>query len=435
MLTSYSVRIITLFTGLLLCGLLLGNVIIITASLSPLALLLIGLLMEPPAHSSFSAGRVRSPVWIGDEIDISWSVTMSRGLGIISLFQELPQSFTLVEGNNLRVLWKGWGPRTVLLSCKVRCAKRGIYTLPPLKWEARHVFGLSQTRQGVLGEGVGVVVRPKVLNLKQFRGVPGIATSPFPMIDMARIGVATTDFREIRSYVHGDPVKNINWKATARRAVQSEFWPLVNEYEVEGKKAIWLFLDASSVLEIGTDLQNAFEYCLEAANSVAYYFLDRGYRLGMYIFNDTGRLFYPETSKKQFLKISRELIGLEAGDGYDEFPKAVERCRSYIVGHNPACVVITRLDSGQGDAMLQGVRKLRQFRGRRRRRLPVMVLSVAGYHVASRRDQYDDNTALLLQLETRPLVQQLRRLGASVLEWNPRQEGFGTALLRQVKVR
>jgi len=81
---------------------------------------------------------------------------------------------------------------------------------------------------------------------------------PFPINDMAKIGVATTDFREIRNYVYGDPIKNINWKATARSS-SPEMWPLTNEYEVEGKKTVWLFLDTAGELEIGTNINNAFD--------------------------------------------------------------------------------------------------------------------------------------------------------------------------------
>lgn len=196
-------------------------------------------------------------------------------------------------------------------------------------------LGLTQTRQGTLGEPIELLVQPKILNLRRIRGVPGIATSPFPVIDIAKIGVATTDFQEIRSYVHGDPVKNINWKATARKAAQGQLWPLVNEYEVEGKKAVWLFLDASSVLEVGTDIENAFEYCLEAANGVAYYFTDRGYRVGMYIYNDGNRLLYPDTGKKQFLRISWELIKLETTDQFDEFPRSILSPMIRRVKHSP----------------------------------------------------------------------------------------------------
>jgi hypothetical protein len=99
------------------------------------------------------------------------------------------------------------------------------------------------------------------------------------------------------------------------------------------------------------------------------------------------------------------------------------------------CVIISRLDTRHNDDILRGVMKLRQLRGRRTRKLPVMVVSVAGYNMIPRLDKYDENSALLLQLQTRPQAQQLRRTGASILEWNPRQENFSTALLRQVKTK
>jgi len=435
MLTTHSIRFIALFTGFLLAGLLLTNLVLLAMGLVPLCILLIGLLIEPPRRLGIRAGELKTLIWLGDVVRIEWEVTISDGFGIVSLFQELPGHFALVEGNNLKVCWKGWGTRTVTFAYKVRCAKRGSYILPSVRWEGRHALGLTETRQGTVGEPVELTVRPKILNLRRIRGVAGIATSPFPVIDIAKIGVTTTDFREIRSYVQGDPVKDINWKATARKAAQGQLWPLVNEYEVEGKKSVWLFLDAASYLEVGTDIENVFEYCLEAASGVAYYFTDRGYRVGMYIYNDGNRLFYPDAGKKQFLRISRELIKLNTAKQFDEFPRAIEKCRRYLLGYNPLCIIITRLDSEAGNTIVHGVTKIRQLRGRRRRELPVMVINIAGYYIIPKLDRYDENTSTMLRLHNRPLVQQLRRLGISVLEWNPSQENFSTALLRQVKTK
>jgi len=434
-LTTHSVRFIGLFTGFLVSGLVLTNLILLAMGLVPLCMLLVGLFLEPARRLSMSCGKLKTLVWVGDVVEIEWEITISDGLGIVSFFQELPSHFALVEGNNLRALWKGSGSRTFTFAYKVRCAKRGRYTLPPVEWESRHALGLTHTRQGRLGESVELIVRPRLLNLRRIRGVAGIATSPFPVVDIAKIGVTTTDFREIRSYVHGDPIKTINWKATAHKADQGPAWPLVNEYEVEGKKSVWLFLDAASYLEVGTDIESVFEYCLEAANGVAYYYIDRGYRVGMYIYNNGSKLFYPDTGKRQFLRISRGLITLNTAKRSDEFPRAVEKCRRYLLGYNPLCIIITRLDSEAGNTIVEGATRLRRLRGRSRRKLPVMIISIAGYHVMPKLDQYDENTSTMLRVQNRPLVQQLRRMGTSVLEWNPRQEHFSTALLRQVKTR
>lgn len=435
MLSLRSTKFIALFFGLLIAGLVFGNTVVMVMSLAPLSMLLAGLITEPPKKLHVSDPALDRLIWIGETLEISREITLEDGFGILTLYQELPPHFALVEGNNLQVKKKSWGKTSFTFSFKIRCAKRGRYILPPLRWETRHVLGMTQAYYGIAGNAKELLVQPRILNIRRIRGIAGIAASPFPVIDIAKMGVATTDFREIRDYVYGDPIKNINWKATARQAAQGKTWPLVNEYEVEGKKSVWLFLDAASYLEVGTNIENSFEYCLEAANGVAFYYADRGYRVGMYIFNDGGRLFYPDTGKKQFLRISRELIKLETSPYHNELPKAIEKCRRYLLGYNPLCVIITRLDTKYNGDILRGVTKLRTLRGRQRRKLPVMVISVPGYNLVPRLNKSDDNAALLLQLETRPQAHQLRRTGASLLEWNPRQENFSTALLRQVKGR
>jgi uncharacterized protein (DUF58 family) len=433
MLSLRSTKFIALFFGLLLAGLAFGNMAVLIMSLVPLSLMLAGLLTEPPEQVKVSEGKLPATIWIGDIVEINREVAVDGGFGIVTLYQELPPHFSLVEGNNLRIMRKSWGKSVFNFSFKIRCAKRGHYILPPVRWETRHALGMTQAYYGVTGEPRELLVQPRILNIRRIRGITGIATSPFPVIDVAKMGVATTDFREIRDYVYGDPVKNINWKATARQVAQGKVWPLVNEYEVEGKKSVWIFLDAASYLEVGTNIENSFEYCLEAANAITYYYTDRGYRVGMYIYNDGGRLFYPDAGKKQFLRISRELIKLDTSPKTNEFPQAIEKCRRYLLGYNPLCVIVTRLDTKYSGDVLRGVTKLRLLRGRRTRKLPVMVVTVPGYNIIPRLNEYDDNSAMLLQMETRPQVQQIRRMGASVLEWNPRQEHFSTALLRQVK--
>ncbi len=434
MLTQRTIKFIVLFCGTLITGLILGNLIVIVMSLLPLCLLTAALILNPPGHLFLEACQPVSRAWVGDKIELNYQITVKSGIGCFSVFQEIPPYFSLIEGNNFKVFWKGLKPQTFIFCYKIGCAKRGLYKVLPLKWEANHPLYLKKPLNGILGEAHDLTVSPKIFNVRRVRGIPGIAASPFPVIDMARLGVATTDFREIRRYAYGDPIKSINWKATARSS-NPQPWPLVNEYEVEGKKAVWLFLDASGILEVGTDIENAFEYCLEAANSALYFFLDRGYRVGMYVFNDNDKLFYPDAGKKQFLKISRELIGLKAEKKYDQFPIAIEKCRSYMLGYNPLCVIVTGLDNRHSESIIRGVKKLRVLRGRQKRKLPVMIINVAGYNVMPARNDYEANNPVIMSLNTRPSILQLRRLGASVLDWNPRKESFGTALLKLMKVQ
>jgi len=308
--------------------------------------------------------------------------------------------------------------------------------LSPVKWEARHLLGLVQTKTGdISSTEIELTVKPKILSIRKVRNIKAFASSSLPIIDIAKIGVATTDFREIRNYVFGDPVKSINWKATARRSSRGIYSPLTNEYEVEGKKAVWLFLDSASYMNVGDSVENCFEYSLEAANRVARYHLDLGYRVGMYIYNNSEKLFYPDTGTRQFYKISRYLLEITTSPEGDDLSSAIDKCRSYILGYNPLCFIITRLDVSSTDKLIEGVRKLAVFRGRLKRRLPLVIISIGGYTMLPQHNSYERNASELIKIETRPDVRNLHALGATVIEWNPKRVNFTTALVRQLLTR
>lgn len=434
MLTRQTAAYIALFTGIFLIALVIGNIIVMSVSLVPLFTVLIGLLLEQPKTIQGTICSVNKSVWVGNVIQVTSEIVIKDGIGVVVLTQQLPASFELIEGSNVRMTWKGFKQKSVLLSYRVRCSKRGSYNLHPVQWESRHLGGLTQTiTSEVAGTSADLIVKPKILNVRRIRGMVSFTSSSLPAIDVAKIGVATTDFREIRRYVYGDSIRAINWKATAKQTGDGGIWPLVNEYEVEGKKTVWIFLDASSYMEVGTTISNPLEYALEATNGVAYYYLDRGYRVGMYIYHHSGQLFYPDSGKRQFNKLSKKLTDLRASSTGDDLPEAIDKCRRYILGYNPLCIVITRVDSGFTDSLISGAKKLIILRGRVRRRLPIMVISIAGYNLMTQSSKYGDNAAMLRHLELRPLVRRLHGVCGSVLEWNPRREEFGSTLLRHLK--
>jgi uncharacterized protein (DUF58 family) len=144
MLSTHATKYIALFFGLLITGLLFGNMVVLVISLAPLGLLLVGLLTEPPRRLAVTTPPIDTSIWVGDTVEISRTVTVPEGFGIITLYQELPQHFILVEGNNLQYFRKTWKPSSFTFSFKIRCAKRGHYVLRPFRWETRHVLNLTQ---------------------------------------------------------------------------------------------------------------------------------------------------------------------------------------------------------------------------------------------------------------------------------------------------
>jgi len=434
MFSRETAKLVTFSFAVFFVGLFLGNWIILGMSLIPLFTVLLGLQYGKPGKVEIRQVERAIPAWVGQTRALSFDVVTAGGAGAIAVAQQLPANFEVLEGNNFGLFWKGRGERRFSLTCEVRCTKRGSYSMPPVQWEAQHSLDLLPPTRGESGSRAYMSVSPRILDVRRIRGIPSVAHNPFPELDVAKVGLPTTDFREIRKYVYGDPIKTINWKATARQERRGISWPLVNEYEPEGKKTVWVFLDGSSYMMVGTATENVLEYAVEAASAVALYYLDRGYRVGMYVYNGVDKLFYPDSGRKQYFRFSRELIGLKPAQVFDQLPQAIQRCRSYILGYNPLCVVITRLDTRYAHQVEEGVKKILALRsGWRRRVLPVMVVSIAGYDTVAPEGPYEQSAGHLLRLGTRPAVDSLHRLGASVLEWNPRKEGFATALLRQVR--
>ncbi|MBI2855475.1 MAG: DUF58 domain-containing protein [Chloroflexi bacterium] len=436
-LTNAAALPLLLFVALLTLALALGNLLFLYTGAVALAFVTVGVALAPPRTISAQRTISKERPWVNEVVEMTWDVRVEGGgTAILALADALPKEFELVEGNNLRVAWTWWGRRTLTFRYTFRCSKRGRYVLAPTALDMRHPLGFYVPRQGAIGNPIEITVAPRITNVRRIRGMRGIANTPPPTSDMARMGVATTDFREIRVYHPGDPVKSINWKATARHFSRGASIPLVNEYEFEGRKAVWLFLDAASYMEIGTNIDNAFERATEATSALAFYFLERGYRVGAYIYNyRPEKLLYPDTGMRQFYRISREMVALETSSESRDLRQAVEACKKYLLWFKPLSIIVTRLDVGDIGSLLRGTRTVIQMNPRRRLRTPVMVVGINGYYFAPRRDDYEENAQTFYRLQTRAAVSRLRGLGVSVLEWDPTRYDFSTALMRHLRTR
>ena len=423
--------LLILFILLLTVGLLFGNSILISMSLVPFVVVLTGTLLQAPDGVTVETGEVPPKLQLGREIDIIRTVTVRDGYGPIKLFQKLPDEFELVRGNNIRVIWKGRKPIRAVLSCRITCSKRGNYTLPPLKWSSRDLLYLS-VNSGSGGDAPEMSVWPHLLKHRQVRQLKDLALSPFPLADTSKIGVAGTDFRDIRSYVSGDPVKTINWKATAHRANPASIWPLVNEYEREGRKSVLLFLDASDSVEIGSTIRNVLEYSIEAASNLLYYFIDRGYRVGVAINAKKSQYFYPESGRQQLTRIIPQMVHLEAGGTANDMLLSIENFRNYILNHKPLSVIVSTLDAKSEDALEKFFDRLKTYYSHRRQP-PIVLVNVIGRDLIPAPDDYESHLPVMMRLRSRPLLHQMRKTGVTIMEWNPGRQSFHSVLAGRMR--
>ena len=429
--------LLTGFAVIFFAGFLLANSILICASFIPLFIYLIGVFIGAP-KVQIKKTDLPGSVRLNESIEVDIAGKITGGSGAVVICDEIPEPFQLVEGNNYKVISKGFKEKTFGLSYRIRCTKCGNYWLGA-GWETRSILGLSKTQISI-DEARQLRVFPVVPEIRRMKLPMRMTQRVHPSESTSKIGPLSTDFKEIRNYVFGDPFKIINWKASAKATSRGKSTPLVNEYEREGKLAIWLFIDANPDLRIGTSIQNALGYVVQATYAISYYFLNKGYCLGMYVYNHHGENIYFDVGKKQFIKIAEKLlkliprnVGLQVL--WDEgFLEAVERNQKCLITRSPGIVIVTHVTSSNWNDLLNGLRKILVYK-RRRRQLDIMLINILPYDFVPKTNNREKFAGKMLDVASRSYSNRLRNLGVTVLDWNPRKQSMEITLLSTMRLR
>ena len=429
---------IALSLVLLLLGLTLGNILLLTGAVFVLLFALLMTALTPPSGIAVERYLPRETCWVGDTLTISRRVAAHRGIGPIFVYDALPPETKVVDGSNLRVVWKWPGKRTADTSYRLQFPRRGQFALAPSVWEAQAPYGVRGEESGGDGHAFEVSVVPRIRRVTRLNAVRAIRKRTRYQDDPTRTGASTNEFKELRPYQPGDPFKWINWKATSRTA-RADNLPLVNELESETRRAAWIFLDIASYMDVGVPLSNPLESTVEASGTLAQYYLSRGSTLGAFAYNSSGgagELLAPESGMRQFSRLMQMMAGLKPGPPEQDLLQSVERCKSFLYRTRPDVFVITRLDvqyarPGEDPAPLErfktAISRLTALRLRSQRYGTVRVVHV---------EPHDPRTASqglgLGKWEARLVARDVREKGAAVIEWSPTREEFTSVLMRHV---
>ena len=440
MLSALPARWLALAFLLLALALVFGNPILLAGSVFVLLIVLLGTLLTPPGGIEVEREMTRLVCWAGDRLEVRRRVHVKSGLGTLYVHDELPAEMEVVEGNNFRAVWKWPGPKTYDLSYEFLCPKRGLYELGETLWDTEGALGLQRRNRGTAGETQEFSVVPRIQAVRRVKEVRARAHTRFFRTDVATQGPSTTDFKDLRPYSPGDPMRIVNWKASARNSYSAN--PLlVNQYEAEGRKAIWIFLDGAEYMEVGTTLSSLIDHAVEAAGSIAQYYLSQGYTLGAYIYNTPNDILTPDLGRKQFKRLTDMLTTLQPGPARQDLSAAVEWCKSFLYRLQPEVYAITRLDvhyprdgnqAQSIDGFVAGIKRLVALRSRTRRLNPVRVVHVEAAGVRQGEAALEARTQDLMRWEARQLYKPIREVGASVVSWDPAEQDFTTTLMQHI---
>jgi uncharacterized protein (DUF58 family) len=114
---------------------------------------------------------------------------------------------------------------------------------------------------------------------------------------------SSMEFDHIREYVIGDDIRNINWKATARRQNL-----MINDFIDERKQNIYLLIDKGRTMYYPFENMTLQDYAINSALMLSYAVLYKKDKVGLVTFNNKlDLLLPPSNTKRQLNKITEGL--------------------------------------------------------------------------------------------------------------------------------
>ncbi len=136
------------------------------------------------------------------------------------------------------------------------------------------------------------------------------------------------EFAEVREYVPGDDVRDIDWNVTARFSK-----PFIKKYSEERELNLMILCDISGSQFFGSRQTLKNELSAEIAATFAFSALKNGDKIGLLLFSDITELYIPpRKGKNHSLRIIRELLAFNPKNkktslscGIDEINRLLKR--------------------------------------------------------------------------------------------------------------
>ncbi|PNQ72205.1 DUF58 domain-containing protein [Hanstruepera neustonica] len=213
----------------------------------------------------------------GDENPIDIKILNKHPFNVaLNLIDELPFQYQKRDFQINTHIKKGAEKK---ITYTLRPLERGEYHFGHLNIYTTSPIGLI-SRRYQFGQNAMVPNYPSFLQLKKYMLIAfSNKIFEFGLKKIRRIG-HTMEFEQIKDYVPGDDIRNINWKATAKRNQL-----MVNQFQDERSQPIYSVIDKGRSMKMPFDGLSLLDYAINATLVISNVALKKQDKAGMFSFS------------------------------------------------------------------------------------------------------------------------------------------------------
>lgn len=246
------------------------------------------------------------------------------------------------------------GPHTrAVATYRVTPHRRGKFGLGDLHLRVRGPFGLMwHERQAP--------ARAEVAVYPDLRGASRLLLSG-AALDLVNLGLRElrrdgrgTEFARLRDYAQGDSVREVAWKATARRGR-----PVTRVMESERSQSVLICVDAGRGMAARVDGLAKLDHAVNAALFLAFVAVKNGDRVGLVVFSDGVKAYLaPGAGRRQYRRIVDTLYSARPELTYVDYHQLFRELSLRLLRRTLLCVFTDFIDEEQARAVLPPLRRL-----------------------------------------------------------------------------
>ena len=207
----------------------------------------------------------------------------------------------------------------------IRPTQRGVYQFGKLNVYAETLLSLVRRRY-VFCENKNIAVYPSFLQLHKYdlRAIHSKLTD-YGLKRIRRIG-HTMEFEQIKDYVLGDEIRNVNWKATAKRNKL-----MVNQFQDERAQPIYSVIDKGRVMMMPFGGLSLLDYAINSALVISNVALQKSDKAGLFTYSRKVENRVPaERRKAQMHNILETLYNIRTDFAESDFGRLYADVRRNI---------------------------------------------------------------------------------------------------------